>query len=89
MDPVEFQCGTCKFAGEFCSGSGPSGPEDGVHCLSEAHAKLMDEQTHTDTNMEEFRAYGFLDLYRLEGMAEKSHRCPSWEPKGEIKDQRR
>lgn len=81
--PLEGQCGTCKFAACFDYADSPSGPEDGVHCTSEAHVKMMDEQTQGDcNNMEEFKAYGFVNLWRLEQVAEESCRCPNWEKKG-------
>ena len=78
--PVDGQCGTCKFAAEFCSADCPSEPEDGVHCTSRAQAEMMDGQTDGDSNsVNEFEAYGFLDLWRLENLAEEEYRCPNWQ----------
>lgn len=68
---IEGQCSTCRFAAEFGYSSGPSGPEDGVHCTSEANAISMNA-------LPEFREYGFLDLFRLECIAEDTFRCPHW-----------
>lgn len=84
IQPVDGQCGTCAEAKEFgYSPDGPSGPEDGVHCGSHAQAVMMDDQTHGDAgSVAFFNEYGFLDLWRLEDMAEESYRCPNWKPKG-------
>ena len=80
VQPVDGQCGTCKFAAEFCYCSTPSGPEDGVHCTSREHAAMMDSQTENDgVNIREYDQYGFLDLWRLEHMAEEEYRCPNWQ----------
>ena len=75
---VEGQCGTCLFAKEFGFASSPSGPEDGVHCTSIEHAKFNDENEGDKRNMSELTEYGFMDLWRLEAMAEEGYRCPNW-----------
>ena len=76
---IEGQCGTCKFAAVFDFADCPSGPEDGVHCTSEAHAKMLDEQTGGDCYTQEYKEYGFLSLWRLEAIAEQSFRCANWQ----------
>jgi hypothetical protein len=68
---IEGQCGTCKYAAAFDYAPSPSGPEDGVHCTSEANARSIG-------NLDEFRDFGFLDLFRLECLAEENYRCPHW-----------
>lgn len=79
ITPIEGQCGTCKDAARFHSADCPSGPEDGVDCTSRAHAEMMDDQTHGDSNsVAEFEDYGFLNLWRLEHLAEETYRCPNW-----------
>jgi len=75
---VDGQCGTCLFAKEFDFATTPSGPEDSVHCISEAHAKFNDESEGSDRNVSELTEYGFMDLWRLEAMAEEGYRCPNW-----------
>jgi hypothetical protein len=66
IEPVEGQCGTCKFAAAFDFADSPSGPEDGVHCTSEAQAKILNQQNGVDWYMQEYNEYGFLSLWRLE-----------------------
>ncbi len=78
-EPVEGQCGTCKFAAAFDFADSPSGPDDGVHCTSLAQAKMLDEQTGSDDYMQEYQEYGFLSLWRLEDVAEPSFRCANWQ----------
>ena len=78
---VDGQCGTCLFAKEFSFADSPSSPEDGVHCISIEHAKFNDENeggNGENRNMAELTEYGFMDLWRLEAMAEESYRCPQW-----------
>jgi hypothetical protein len=84
--PIDGQCGTCNFASCFDYATSPSGPEDGVHCVSEKQAKLMDEQTGSTQNVAELKEFGFMDLWRLEAMAEPTFRCENWEPKKEGSD---
>jgi|GEM_PF-6160111 len=72
-EAVEGQCGTCKFAAVF------DFAEDGVHCTSEAQAKMLDEQTGGDCYMQEYKDYGFLSLWRLESLAEPSFKCANWQ----------
>ena len=79
VKPVDGQCGTCRFAAGFDFGSSPSGPEDGVHCNSREHAIWMDEQNDYNYNVQELDEYGFMDLFRLEVLAEEDYRCPHWE----------
>ena len=82
VSPVEGQCGTCKFAAAFGYADSPSGPEDGVHCVSEECAKLGDKNTHGNAGyVQELKEYGFLSLWRLEQMAEVSFKCPCWQSK--------
>ena len=76
---VEGQCGTCKFAAIFGFADSSSRPEDGVHCTSEVHAKMLDEQTGGDGYLQEYKDYGFLSLWRLEAIAEPSFRCANWQ----------
>ena len=78
---VEGQCGTCKFAAVFDFADNHSVPEDGVHCISEAQAKMLDEQTGGDCYMQEYKDYGFLSLWRLESLAEPSFKCANWQPR--------
>ena len=78
-EAVEAQCGTCKFAAVFDFAGSHSGNEDGVQCTSEAHAKMLDEQTGGDCYMQEYKDYGFLSLWRLESIAEPSFRCANWQ----------
>ena len=93
VKPVEFQCGTCRFAKEFDYGPSPSGPQDGVHCANIDHARFLDSQQglneeHPCSNLREFRENGFLSIFRLEILAEEDFKCPSWEPNwGEIREQ--
>ena len=85
IEPVEGQCGTCKFAAAFDFADSPSGPEDGVHCTSEAQAKMLDEQSEVDWYMQEYKEYGFLSLWRLVDVAEPSYRCANWQQRKDIK----
>jgi len=75
---VEGQCGTCLFAKEFDFADSPSGPEDGVHCISIEQAKLVDRQEGNNRWMSELTEYGFMDMWRLEAMAEEDYKCPNW-----------
>lgn len=89
---IEGQCGTCAHALAFDYASSPSGPEDGVHCNSLEMAKQLDEQQNSDDpdmadvrdfNQKELAEFGFMDLWRLECMAEETYRCDFWkESKG-------
>ena len=78
---TEGQCGTCKFAAGFDYGPSPSGPEDGVHCTSEENAKLLDEHLEGNRCQEELARYGYIDLFRLEVLADEHYKCPNWQPK--------
>ena len=73
------QCGTCRFAAEFDYGPGPSGDGDGVHCTSEEHADFLEGQGMEGLK-EELKEYGFMDLFRIEALADESYRCPQWQP---------
>lgn len=77
---IEGQCGTCRFAAEFDYASSPSGPEDGVHCTSEDHAEYLEGHGVVGVK-KQLEEYGFMDLFRIEAVAEESFRCPQWEPK--------
>ena len=86
---IEGQCGTCAHALDFGYGSSPSGPEDGVHCDSLELAKSQDKQNNStepeyadlvDFNQKELAQYGFMDLFRLECLAEDTYRCDFWQP---------
>lgn len=79
VKPVMGQCGTCKFADAFDYADSPSGPEDGVHCTSEAMAKDLDSLGNDTHNQEELKESGFMNLWRLETLAEESYRCKYWE----------
>ena len=88
VKPVEGQCGTCAFAKSFGYAGSPSGPEDGVKCISLVHAKWIDKQGgfHPDEEghgqfQAEFNKYGYLDLFRLEVLEGPEYRCPHWGPK--------
>ena len=83
IQPVEGQCGTCKFAAAFHFADSSSGPEDGVHCTSEAQAKMLYEQTGSDYYQQEYLEYGFMSLWRLEDIAEPSYRCANWQEREE------
>lgn len=87
VKPVEGQCGTCKNAAKFGFAHSPSGPEDGVHCNSQKMAEFMDWQTDSGENIVEFKLNGFLDLFRLEVMADESHKCPNWVPTEDVHEQ--
>lgn len=76
---IEGQCGTCVFAEEFDFGPSPSEGTDGVHCTSSAHAKFLDDAGGGTTNQDQLQEYGFMDLFRLEFLAEESFRCPQWQ----------
>ena len=80
---IEGQCGTCKFADYFDYGPSPSGPEDGVHCTSQEHAKWLDQQCDPEINpcQNELAKHGYMDLFRLEVVAEEEYTCPYWEPR--------
>jgi hypothetical protein len=80
---IEGQCGTCKFALAFDYAPSPSGPEDGVHCTSEELAKRIDTQQGEGYSQSELKEYGFLELWRLEALAEETYSCEFWEPKGD------
>ena len=83
---VEGQCGTCLFAKEFGYGPSPSGPEDGVHCVSIKHAEELDK--HDGYSKSELEEHGFLDIFRLEVLEEPDYRCPHWLSKEtEVKEQ--
>ena len=79
---IEGQCGTCKFASDFSSTDCPSGPEDAVLCTSQAQALMLDEQiNHEDKEdvlfnqyQKELTEYGYMNLWRLEALAEESFR---------------
>ncbi len=78
---VDGQCGTCLFAKEFSSADCPSGPEDGVHCISIEHANFNDKNEGGNGDnrwMSELTEFGFMSMWRLEALAEKSCRCPHW-----------
>jgi len=77
---IEGQCGTCRWAAGFDYGPCPSGPEDGVRCSSADYAKELGVYEH-DPSLEEFRAQGYMQFFRLEVLAEESFRCPHWKPK--------
>jgi len=80
---VEGQCGTCLLADGFDYGPSPSGPEDGVHCTSYGLARETGQYS-----IEEIGEYGFLDIFRLEALAEEDHRCSHWISKQtEVKEQ--
>ncbi len=72
-EPVERQCGTCKFAAAFDI------TEDNVRCTSEAQAKMLDKQSGSGCYIQEYKEYGFLSLWRLESIAEPSFRCANWQ----------
>ena len=79
---IEGQCGTCRWAKGFSfSPDGPSGPEDGVLCSSQAQAEMVDEQEQAEEPrwLPELKEYGHMVIWRLEAMAEESYRCPQWE----------
>ncbi|MBA7594934.1 hypothetical protein ES703_01890 [subsurface metagenome] len=75
---VDGQCSTCLFAKEFGFADSPSGPEDGVHCISIEHAKFNDENEGNNRWMRELTELGFMDMWRLEAMAEADYKCPQW-----------
>lgn len=78
---IDGQCGTCASEAKFDYAEGnQAGPEDGVHCTSTELAKAMDDAGFTG-NEEELDEYGFMDLLRLEFLAEETFRCPHWKPK--------
>jgi hypothetical protein len=82
------QCGTCAFAQDLSMTDPPDGHHNTVQCVSEAHAKYLDNrrnpQDSTDEtfnqNQKELELYGFMQLIRIEALAETSFHCPSWEP---------
>lgn len=71
---IDGQCGTCKFAKEFVSDSGDPNFMDKVHCSSEKKAD-------TEYLMAEWKIRGWMDLWRLECLAEETFRCKSWRPR--------
>jgi len=73
-EPVEGQCGTCGWAADFDYAGCPSGPEDGVHCASESLARALG-------NWGEWKEMGYIELMRLEVLAEETFRCQHWKPK--------
>ena len=77
---IEGQCGTCRWAVGFDFADGPSGAEDGVHCASADHARELDSIGQADL-AEEFRTQGYMQLWRLEALAEEDFRCAYWQPK--------
>ena len=77
---IQGQCGTCRFAKDFGYADSPSGPEDGVHCTSEQIAKSLAESGQGDLALQ-LQENGFMELWRLEALAESDFRCPSWFPK--------
>lgn len=91
---IEGQCGTCRFAAAFGSADCPSGPEDAVHCTSQAHALMMDEYINPEDEKDdlfnqyqkELAEYGFVNLWRYETLAEESYRCQNWEAGDVSKD---
>lgn len=72
---IEGQCGTCGFASSFEWGICPSGPKDAVNCTSKERADSL--QMALD-----FERDGYVQLYRLEALAEETFRCPHWKAKG-------
>ena len=75
---VAGQCGTCKFAAAYVDSL--SGDMDWVHCSSVTHAKMLDDQSGGEHYMQELKEYRFLNLWRLESLAEVSFKCPNWQP---------
>lgn len=78
------QCGTCRHAKAFESSHGkgpaPSGPQDGVSCDSEAHAKYLDEQTGGIYSQQEMESYGVMSLFRFEVLGDEEYpaECVNW-----------
>ena len=85
---IDGQCGTCVFADCFDYPDSPGGPEDGVHCISLKHAEFMDEQTGSKDYTESLTSYGFLNLWRLELVAEEEFHCPQWVSKEKTQERR-
>ena len=77
-EPVVGQCGTCKFAAAYVDSL--SEDTDWVHCSSVTHAKMLDDQSGGEHYMQELKEYRFLNLWRLESLAEVSFKCPNWQP---------
>lgn len=81
IEAVDGQCGTCRWA-KIDYGPGPSNIDEGVNCYSQARAVLY------EFDAEQFKQMGWVNLFRLEFLAEKSFQCPHWKPRpGEVKDQ--
>jgi len=83
---IEGQCGTCGWAAGFEYADGPSGPEDAVKCTSEGMADLLRSQDQGELT-EMLESEGYMNLWRLEAMAEETHRCKHWKPKDTPKNQ--
>ena len=78
---IEGQCGTCAFAAAFDYAEGnQAGPEDGVHCTSIDHAKALDD-SGDNYSLQELVCFGFMDLLRLEFLAEETFSCSEWRAK--------
>jgi len=71
---IEGQCGTCGWAKEFHFADSPSGPEDAVNCASETLARALGDWGI-------WHEQGYVQIWRLEALAEETFRCQHWDPK--------
>ncbi len=73
------QCGTCKH-GEIDYPPSPGDSEDGVNCSSREMMENLAEHGQEDLR-EEYARWGFINVWRLEELAEPEYECPYWEKK--------
>jgi hypothetical protein len=87
-EQVDGQCSTCGFAKGFDYADCPSGPDSVVLCSSIEIAKEQDEAFNNDDpndpcyniRQKELAEFGYMNLWRLEALAEKTFRCEHWKP---------
>jgi len=75
-------CATCKFAEGFDLGPGISCSDEGVQCTNLEFARYLDKLQKSDSYQKEFKAHGFINVFRVEAVSsDKSDACQFWEAK--------
>ena len=77
-------CRTCRFKAGYGIADGPSGPEDGVNCTSQAMVDYISAAEAGPFRQEEFDHCGFTNLWRIDVLEDMEtlghHTCPGWLP---------